>query len=235
MTPAHMETRKLLLLSSSTVWGSGYLDWAEPAIRAALGHARHVAFVPFAAHDHDRYATTARQRFAAMGYALHSLHDTPASLADADALFVGGGNTFRLVAALHHRALIEPIRAFVASGRAFVGSSAGSIVACPTMQTTKDMPAVEPPSFRALDLVPFQISPHFQDPDPSSRHMGETQEQRIGHYHEDNERVVVGLREGSALSVMGDAVTLLGTHTARVFHKAQPPRELPPGRIEHAL
>src|SRR5204862_6684498 len=120
---------------------------------------------------------------------------------EADAVFVGGGNTFRLLTALHDYGLLELIRRKIARGTPYIGSSAGSIVACPTLKTTKDMPIVQPPSFEALGLVQFQISPPYLDPDPSSTHMGETQEQRILQFLEENEAPVVGLREGGILRV----------------------------------
>jgi dipeptidase E len=144
------------------------------------------------------------------------------------AIFVGGGNTFRLLAALHRRGLLAPIRERVASGVPCIGSNAGAIVACPTLGTTKDMPIVEPPSFRALGLTDFQISPHFLDPDPASTHMGETQEERIAQFHEENETPVVGLREGAMLRVEGGSVVLKGVAGARVFRRGRPPEETHP-------
>jgi dipeptidase E len=123
--------------------------------------------------------------------------------------------------------LLDPIRNRVNAGIPFIGSSAGSIVACPSLKTTKDMPVVEPPAFEALGLVKFQISPHYLDPDPSSTHMGETQEERIWQFLEENEFPVVGLREGSSLRIQGPIVTLLGPNTARIFRRNQEPIEVP--------
>ena len=170
--------RRLLLISNSTLYGSGYLDHAEEEIRRFLGHAARVLFVPFALYDRDVYAKLARDRFGAMGYRLDSAHearDAAGAVAEADAVFVGGGNTFRLLKSLYDYDLVAPIRRRVNEGMPYIGSSAGSNVACPTIKTTKDMPIVQPPSFDALGLVPFQISPHYLDPDPNSTHMGETQ------------------------------------------------------------
>lgn len=228
--------RRLLLISNSTLHGSGYLDHVEQEIRSFLGAARRVLFVPYAMHDLDRYAGLVRDRLQRMGFLMDSLHEPAASFDGAEAIFVGGGNTFRLVDALHRRELIEPIRKLVGQGRAYIGSSAGSIVAGPTLKTTKDMPTVQPPSFETLALVPFQISPHYLDPDPSSTHMGETQEQRIGHYHEDNDLPVVGLREGTLLRVEAGTLVLKGVTRARIFVKSSPAQEIEPGsRLDHLL
>jgi dipeptidase E len=221
--------RRLLLISNSTQHGSGYLDHAEKEIRDCLGSARRIAFVPFALCDRNRYATQARERFAAMGYTLVSLHDVSnpqRELAQTDAVFVGGGNTFRLLKGLYEFNLLEAIRRKVDAGTPYVGSSAGSIVACPSLKTTKDMPIVQPPSFEALGLVQFQISPHYLDPDPSSTHMGETQEERIRQFLEENDGVVVGLREGAMLRVLGESVILKGSMGARIFRRGAEPEEV---------
>jgi len=228
--------RRCLLISNSTLYGRGYLDHAEDEIRSFLGGAKRVFFVPYAMHDRDAYAALARARFAAMGLDLRSAHEPGASIGGADAIFVGGGNTFRLLDCLYRHDLLGAIRRGVEAGMPYMGSSAGSIVACPTLKTTKDMPVVEPPSFDALGLVPFQISPHFQDPDPGSTHMGETQEERIGHYHEDNDLPVAGLREGSMLRVENASGTLKGVAGARLFVKSRPPLEALPGeRLDAVL
>jgi len=141
----------------------------------------------------------------------------------------GGGNTFRLLKGLHDHDLLDPIRQRVAAGVPYIGSSAGSIVACPTLKTTKDMPVVQPPSFEALGLVSFQISPHYLDPDPATTHMGETQEERIMQFLEENEAPVVGLREGSILLAREGAVVLKGTNSARIFRRGQNAVEVPSG------
>ena len=150
-------------------------------------------------------------------------------------IFVGGGNTFRLLKGLYDHDLLDPIRQGVAAGTPFIGSSAGAIVAGPTLKTTKDMPVVQPPSFESLGLVPFQISPHYLDPDPSSTHMGETQEERIMQFLEENKVPVVGLREGSMLRVHGGVVMLKGPHTARIFRYGEKPVEVATGSNLHAL
>lgn len=224
--------KRLLLISNSTLYGGGYLDHAEKEIRNFLGGVRRVLFIPFAQRNQDAYAALARQRLAAMGYEMDSAHeasDPKQAVNAAEAVFVGGGNTFRLLKGHYDFELLPPIRRRVAEGMPYLGSSAGSIVACPTLKTTKDMPVVEPPSFDALGLVAFQISPHYLDPDPSSTHMGETQEERINQYLEENHAPVVGLREGSMLRIEHESITLKGITTARIFRRGHAPLEVEPG------
>jgi dipeptidase E len=218
---------RLLLISSSNVHGYGYLDHPEAAMRSFLGHARRVAFVPFAAHDHDAYTTKVRERLARMNLEVISIDD----LERADAVFVGGGNTFRLLKTLYERDLLVTIRERVRGGLPYLGSSAGTVITAPTMKTTNDMPIVEPPSFDALGLIDFQINPHYVDPDPQSTHRGETREERIREFHEENETPVVGLREGSILRVDDDVTTLLGEKTARLFRRGEEPVEVEPGDV----
>jgi dipeptidase E len=175
-----------------------------------------------------------------MDIAIDSLHDfaggaVPA-VEQAQAIFIGGGNTFRLIDALWRDRLIEPIRTRVRAGVPYIGTSAGSNVACRTMRTTNDMPIVQPPSFDALDLVPFNINPHYQDPTPGSTHMGEAREQRINEFHEENTATVVGLREGAWLLVDAARVMLEGTTGARIFRRGQSPEEFSPGaRLDFLL
>jgi dipeptidase E len=223
---------RVLLISNSTLYGHGYLDHVEEEIRNFLGAAKTVLFVPFALYDRDAYAAQAGARFEAMGYTLESVHsiENPLpAIQQADAIFVGGGNTFRLLKALQDLNLLEPIRRKVKSGAAYIGSSAGSNVAGPTIKTTKDMPIVQPRSFDSLGLVPFQISPHYLDPNPNSTHMGETQEERILQFLEENETPVVGIREGAWLLIENGGVTLKGDAGARIFRRGHAPIEVRPG------
>lgn len=226
-------TSRVLLISNSTVHGRGYLDHAEEAIRGFLGPARSVLFFPFALHDRDGYAAKARERFEVMGYRVesaHSVENAQEAIKRTDAFFIGGGNTFRLLKALQDLDLIEPIRRRVREvGVPYIGSSAGSNVAGPTIKTTKDMPIVQPRSFEAIGLVPFQISPHFQDPDPNSRHMGETQEERIIQFLEENETPVLGMREGAWVVAEAGTVRLQGTNGARIFRRGNEPVEAKTG------
>ena len=227
-----MKATRVLLISNSTVYGRGYLDHVEDEIRNFLGALKSVLFFPFALFDRDDYATRARTRFAAMGYALasaHAVRNAQKAIEETDAVFIGGGNTFRLLKALQDLDLLEPIRCKVKDGTPYIGSSAGSNVAGPTIKTTKDMPIVQPRSFDSLGLVPFQISPHFQDPDPNSKHMGETQEERILQFLEENETPVIGMREGAWLLCENGAVTLKGETGARIFRRGEGPVEAKPG------
>jgi dipeptidase E len=227
-----MALHNRVLLINSTVYGGGYLDHVESEIKSFLGSARHVLFFPFALHDRDAYTSTVRKRFGAMGYALESAHETAVAqkaVGETDAIFIGGGNTFRLLTALEDLDLIEAIRRKVRSGAPYVGSSAGSNVAGRTIKTTKDMPIVQPRSFDSLGLVPFQISPHYLDPDPRSTHMGETQEQRILQFLEENDTPVVGIREGAWLLCNKGSVTLKGQTGARIFRRGHAPVEVTPG------
>lgn len=231
-------TFRLLLISNSTLHGSGYLDHVERELSDFLGHAKKVVFVPFALKDQDTYADKASEKFRQIGYTMESIHralDQKECLADADALFIGGGNTFRLLNKLYENGLIDVIRTRVSSGMAYIGSSAGSNVACPTIKTTNDMPIVQPPSFQALNLVPFQINPHYLDHDPNSTHMGETREERLMQFHEENDTPVVALREGALLRVEDGSVLLKGSTGARVFRKGQVPVEETPGNYLDSL
>jgi dipeptidase E len=218
----------ILLVSNSTLHGRGYLDHVEEEIRDILGSARSVLFFPYALHDRAGYAAKASARFAEMGYTItsaHSASDPLRAIAETDAIFIGGGNTFRLLKALQDLELIHAIRQRVREGAPYLGSSAGSNVAGPTIKTTNDMPILEPRSFDALGLVPFQLNPHFQDPDPNSTHMAETREERIIQFLEENETPVVGLREGAWVWAENGSVKLGGTRGARIFRRGEDPVE----------
>jgi dipeptidase E len=232
MSEDNDSNKRLLLISNSTLYGSGYLDHAEGEIRDFLGSVKQLLFIPFALHNRDAYARQARERCKAMGYELESAHeiaDARQAVHNAEAVFIGGGNTFRLLKALYDFDLLLPIRQRVAQGMLYIGSSAGSNVACPTIRTTNDMPIVQPPSFEALGLVRFQINPHYLDPDPQSTHKGETREERLGQFLEENSTAVVGLREGAMLRVEQGSIELKGVSGARLFRRGHEPLELKPG------
>ena len=223
---------RLMLLSNSTNFGGGYLDHAMEAIRAFLGPVRDPLFVPFALKDRAAYTARAASRFAAEGITVRPLTEDAEgrrALDEAPAVFVGGGNTFRLLRALQDPGLLGLLRARAQAGMLYLGASAGTNIAAPTIRTTNDMPIVQPASFDALGLVPFQINPHYLDADPSSRHMGETREERLREFLEENDAVVVGLREGSWLDVDGARMTLHGAG-ARIFRRGADPREASPGQ-----
>lgn len=225
------------LFSTSTIHGSSYLDYAEAAIVELFGKCRNVTFVPYARPgglSHEEYYATARDKFAAMGIRLNGLHhaaNPQEAIHATDGLFIGGGNTFVLLRELYANKLLDSIRTEVANGMPYMGTSAGSNVAGQTICTTNDMPIVYPPAFDALGLVPFNLNPHYLDPDPNSTHKGETRETRIKEFHVFNSQPVIGLREGSWLTVNNGNVVLEGIHTARIFKAGESPYEVAPGDI----
>jgi dipeptidase E len=231
--------KRILLISNSTLYGSDYLDHAESEIRDFLGNVKRVLFVPYALYDRDEYAAMARERYARMGYEVNSVHtanDPIEAVNNTDAVFIGGGNTFRLLNALYQANLLEPIRNRVNNGMPYIGSSAGSNVAGPTIKTTNDMPIIQPPSFDSLGLVSFQISPHYIDPDPNSTHMGETQEDRIVEFLEENDTPVAGIREGAMIRSENGSCILKGSRGARIFRKGfEPVETLPGARLDDLL
>ncbi|HET8630654.1 MAG TPA: dipeptidase PepE [Thermomicrobiales bacterium] len=224
---------ELLLLSNSRVFGMGYLEHALPAVAAFLDGRRTVHFAPYALADHAGYTARVRAALAPLGVetvGLAEVADPRAAVGAAEILFVGGGNSFRLLKALEERALLAPVRERVAAGALrYLGASAGTNMACPSLRTTNDMPIVQPPSFAALGFVPFQINPHYLDPQPGSTHMGETREQRLTEFLECNDVPVLGLREGTWLRVSDGTATLGGKLDARLFRRGEEPRELPAG------
>lgn len=224
---------RLLLLSNSTNPGEPYLSWPRDHIHEFLGSGARLFFVPYAGvrMAHDAYAAAVRDALAPLGLTLVGAHesaDPGAELARADAIAIGGGNTFQLLARLYAEGLLDPIRKRVRAGLPYVGWSAGSNVASPTIRTTNDMPIVEPPSFGALGLVPFQINPHYTDA-KLPNHGGETRPERIAEFLELNrtERVV-GLREGTGLRVEGKRLSLVGTAPLSFFRHGVPPRDAGP-------
>ncbi|MEM8557763.1 MAG: dipeptidase PepE [Bacteroidota bacterium] len=234
-------SRRLLLLSNSTLPGEPFLSWPAEAIRTFLGDSvQRVLFVPYAGVQItlDDYSSRVRDRFTDLGYALDSIHEQPDpvdAVQNAEAIVVGGGNTFHLVAHLHQYALVTAIASRVLEGAPYVGWSAGANVACPTLSTTNDMPIVEPESFTALDLVPFQINPHFTDA-TIPNHGGETRSERIAEFVTANPtRRVIGLPEGTGLRIEGDSATFVGEGTAMLFQYGAAPQALNPDDLSHLL
>ncbi|MET0552365.1 MAG: dipeptidase PepE [Vicinamibacteria bacterium] len=222
----------LLLLSNSTNHGAGYLDHAMTEVKALFGDHRRIAFVPFALADHQAYTAKVAARFEKEGIEVDRVTpdaDGRAVVDRCQAIFVGGGNTFRLLDALQRSTLLHVLRERAVAGMPYLGASAGTNIAAPTIRTTNDMPIVQPASFEALSLVPFQINPHYLDADPSSSHMGETRETRLREYLEENTVPVVGLREGAWIRIDGDVRTLGGVTGARFFRRGAEPSELAPG------
>ena len=223
---------RLLLISNSTNAGEPYLDYPKQQIAAFLGPAPVDAlFIPYAgvSISFDDYASKVNERFTEVGHRIHSIHnaaDPVAAVKSAPAIVVGGGNTFQLIKMIQENRLIGPVREKVISGTPYVGWSAGSNVACPTICTTNDMPIVEPGGFHAFNLVPFPINPHYTDLNPPG-HAGETREDRIKEYLMANpEMTVLGLREGCMLVVNGARMELIGERTVRLFRSQDPPVEL---------
>lgn len=223
---------KLLLISNSTMPGEAYLDYPKHEIRKFLGEKSLTAlFIPYAAvtFSFDTYEQKVAERFAELGFAVKSIHhfnDPVKAVRDAEAIVVGGGNTWQLVRMLHDNKLMNPIREKVMNGTPYIGWSAGSNVACPTLRTTNDMPIIDPKGFDTTGLVPFQINPHYLDANPEG-HGGETREQRIEEFIAINPEVyVVGLREGTMLLVENRTMKLIGNLTARIFKKGNTPVEL---------
>jgi len=220
--------RRLLLISNSTNHGQGYLDHGLSEIDAFLGPVRRLVFVPFALQDRQGYGAKVGERLKAIGIEVRTLTADDAGrrlVEEAEAIFTGGGNTFRLLKTLQDSGLLSILRDRALAGVPYLGSSAGTNIAAPTIRTTNDMPIVQPASFEALGLVPFQINPHYLDADPGSTHMGETREQRLKEFHEENETPVVGIREGAWIRVEGDSATLGGARGARIFRRGQEPEE----------
>ena len=213
---------RLLLISNSTNHGEGFLDHCAGEIKDFLGDTKSIVFVPYALNDLDGYTVKTRERYMKMGMDVKSVHefkDPIEGINSASAIHIGGGNTFRLLKRLYDEKLIDIIRQKVKKGMPYIGASAGTNVATVSIKTTNDMPIVYPPTFDALGLVPFNINPHYIDPDPNSTHQGETREQRINEFHEMNNTIVVGLREGAWLRVEGDSVVLGGINGARIFKR----------------
>ena len=223
----------LLLLSNSTVHGQGFLEHAMPAIEAFLAGRSTVHFAPFAIADHDGYTAKVAGALEPLGVrvvGLHRARSIAEEVAGAEVLFVGGGNTFRLLQTLQRADVVDLVRERVQAGElAYMGSSAGTNHACPTVRTTNDMPIVEPEGLRAFGLVPFQINAHYQDPAPGSTHMGETREQRIREFLEENDVPVLGIREGSWLRREGARLTLHGATGGLLFRRGEEGRAVTDG------
>ena len=223
---------RLLLISNSTNAGEQFLDYPKQGIKEFLG-AKHIKalFIPYAAvtFSYDDYELKVRDRFREVGHDIISIHhytDPVNAVQKASAIVVGGGNTWMLLNLLRKNKLIDPIRKKILAGAPYIGWSAGSNVACPTIRTTNDMPVAEPSSFKAFNLIPFQINPHYLDANPEG-HAGETREQRIEEFIEVNPEIwVAGLREGTMFLLENGKIQLIGPRKARIFKKNHQPLEL---------
>ena len=222
---------RLLLLSNSTNPGEEYLSWPREEIKSFLGsYPVSALFIPYAAvtFSFDEYEAKVEARFSELGYHVKSIHhalNPVKEIENADAIVVGGGNTWQLVRLLHEQGLMEPIRKRVQLGIPYIGWSAGSNIACPTLRTTNDMPIVDPLGFETLDLIPFQINPHYLDVHPEG-FGGETREMRIKEFIEINPNIyVLGLREATLLRLEENSLKLIGSKTARLFKRSEISKE----------
>jgi dipeptidase E len=223
---------RLLLLSNSTNAGESYLQHALPVIHDFIGKtSKNIVFIPYAAVtiDFEQFTGIVNKRFAEMNQKVISVHQSENvvnTIKNAEIIVVGGGNTFRLLQMMQHNKIIDVIRQRILEGASYIGWSAGANVACPTIRTTNDMPVVQPDSFDALNLVSFQINPHYLDANPAG-HAGETRETRINEFIELNPDVwVVGLREGTMLQIENKSIQYIGEKTVRIFRKGENPIEL---------
>ncbi|CAH1983676.1 unnamed protein product [Acanthoscelides obtectus] len=231
-----MVKRQLLLLSSSRVHGyGGFLEYASNDICNILtdNNVSTVLFIPYAKRNHEEYLRLAEKPFKKWGFHIASIHtqDPQKAIQEAEAIFIGGGNTFRLLKTLYELDLVKAInKRVLEEGVPYIGSSAGSNVATRSIHTTNDMPIVWPPSLSALNLVPFCINPHFQDNPENSTHMGETREDRILDYQEEpDSSTVLGLREGATLYVKDNQAVIKGIHGGRLYIRGAEPKEIKVG------
>lgn len=226
--------RSILLLSSSSVHGYGFLQHSRATILSFLdGLSTPVLFVPYAAGrpEWDDYTNKVRHFFTPLAISVTGIHTiAKEAITDFEVIFIGGGNTFRLLHTLQQQSLLPPIREAVMAGKmSYMGSSAGTNMAGKTICTTNDMPIIYPQGgFDALNLFPCQINPHYIDADPDSKHKGETREQRIAEYHQENDTPVIGLREGAYLHLNTNFATtkelfIGGEPGAKMFYKGKAP------------
>jgi dipeptidase E len=223
---------RLLLISSSRIYGQAYMAYCRQELQDFWGPVRDLLFIPCASAEQASYTDRVRAQLEPYGFRIQGLNevaDPLAALQQAAGVFTGGGNTFLLVHTLYALGLMAPLRERVLAGMPYMGSSAGSNLACPTLRTTNDMPIIQPPSFATLNLIRFQINPHYLDPQPDSTHMGETRADRIREFHQLNRTPVLGLREGALLRREGQQLQLLGVSGARLFQAGEPPIEYLPG------
>jgi dipeptidase E len=238
-----MPKRNLLLFSNSTNAGEEYLAWTRTYIKDFIeeNKIKSVLFVPYAGVNlasasieasFDIYTERVSKFFQEYGVLVKSVHHEPDpadAAGKAQAIVIGGGNTFHLVKMMHETGIMKVIRERTMEGTPYIGWSAGANVVCPTLRTTNDMPISEPPSFDCLNLVPFQINPHFLDANPFG-HAGETREQRIMEFLTVNRNITVaGLREGTLLQLKGNILQLKGTRKMRIFRFGEVPREVEAG------
>ena len=226
--------QQITIASTSTLHGSGYLEYILDHLSRFFKNANTILFIPYARPGgitHDEYTQKAKDAFTKINkkvIGIHTFSNPKVAIQEAEAIFVGGGNTFVLTNQLYKNNLIAPLQQAIKMGVPYLGTSAGSNICGLTIKNTNDMPIVYPPSFNALALVPFNINPHYLDPTPNNTHMGESRETRILEFHHYNTNPVIGLREGSWLSVSGESIILKGNRSARIFEYHKTPYEVSP-------
>ncbi|MBL7867053.1 MAG: dipeptidase PepE [Flavobacterium lindanitolerans] len=227
--------KNLIIASTSTLHNGGYLEYLLPELSIHFKNVSELVFIPYARPSgisHDEYTEKVRQAFSKINIkvkGLHEFEDPKEALKQAEGIFTGGGNTFLLVTQLYRHDLMTLLSETLKKGTPYLGTSAGSNITGLTMQTTNDMPIIYPPSFQTLGMIPFNLNPHYLDPDSNSTHMGETRETRIKEFHQFNTLPVLGLREGSWLEVRNETITLKGSLKARLFRQNQQTEELESG------
>lgn len=225
----------IILASTSTLFGGEYLEYLRQELVTLYAGIDEIVFIPFARPggiSHDDYTAKARSFFETIDIKVRGLHefeDKKEALNQAKGYFTGGGNTFLLVKTLHEEGLMSVLKENIENGKAYLGCSAGSNIGGQNMKTTNDMPIVYPPSFDCMGLVPFNLNPHYLDPNPDLKHNGETRETRIMEFLTQNDLKVVGLREGNWIRRTGDTITVEGSELTRIFEKGKEPYEIEAG------
>lgn len=224
--------KSVIIASTSTLHEGSYLEYLLPTLQSHFKNCKNLLFIPYARPSgisHDDYTQKVSEAFAKINITVKGIHefeDAQEAIKNAEGIFTGGGNTFLLVTQLYRHNIMQLLAETVKNGTPYLGTSAGSNICGLSMQTTNDMPIIYPPSFQTLGLIPFNLNPHYLDPDLQSKHMGETRETRIKEFHAFNSIPVLGLREGSWLEVKGEKITLKGNLTARLFKQNETPVEL---------
>lgn len=227
--------KNLIIASTSTVYNGDYLDYLLSELELLFANSQTIIFIPYARPGgitHDDYTEKVRSVFAKINknvVGLHEFENPTEAITRAEGLFTGGGNTFLLVTQLYENNVMSVLTETIKKGTPYLGTSAGSNITGVSMQTTNDMPIIYPPSFATLNIIPFNLNPHYLDPDTNSKHMGETRETRIKEFHAFNSTAVLGLREGSWLRVNGNQIVLKGDLTARLFQQNETPIEIESG------
>jgi dipeptidase E len=227
--------KNLIIASTSTLHGGSYLDYLLSVLKEHFASCKSILFIPYARPggiSHEEYTQKVQIVFKTIGLEVKGLHEFSnpiEAIQQAEGIFTGGGNTFLLVSQLYENKVMDVLKQTLETGTPYLGTSAGSNICGLTMQTTNDMPIIYPPSFETLGVIPFNLNPHYLDPDVNSKHMGETRETRIKEFHQFNTAAVLGLREGSWLEVKGNSIILRGALTARLFRSNQETVELESG------